>query len=155
MRRADDRLRPVQAPVPVAAHQRRPRAGAETSPRTGRRPSSNAMSVAQTGTPRTKFLVPSIGSMTHWRAPWPVASNSSPTTASRGRTRRSWTRTISSAARSASVTGVRSGFVSTVRSAAANRDVVTLSTWSAITCARRRSSSYPATSTDGTGTGSD
>ncbi len=28
--------------------------------------------MAHTGTPRTKFLVPSIGSITHRRAPWPV-----------------------------------------------------------------------------------
>ena len=48
--------------------------------------------MAQTGTPRTKFFVPSIGSTTHCREPWPVGSNSSPTTASRGRVRRSWLR---------------------------------------------------------------
>ncbi|CAM5682648.1 Catalase-peroxidase OS=Streptomyces aurantiogriseus OX=66870 GN=katG PE=3 SV=1 [Streptomyces aurantiogriseus] len=33
---AEDRLRPVYAPWPFAAHQRRPRAGAETTPTTGR-----------------------------------------------------------------------------------------------------------------------
>src|SRR4051794_459270 len=143
-RRAEERLRPVQAPVPRAAHQRRPRAGADTTPTTGSPPSSRASSVAQTGTPRTKFFVPSIGSTTHWRLPWPVGPNSSPTTASRGRVRRSWVRTSSSASLSASLTGVRSGLVSTRRSAAWNRDVVTLSTMSAMTWASRRSSSYTA-----------
>ena len=43
--------------------------------------------MAQTGTPRTKFLVPSIGSTTHWRWLWPVEPCSSPSTASRDRTR--------------------------------------------------------------------
>ena len=138
---AADRLRPLQAPDPVAAHQRRERAGAETTPRTGESSTTNAMSVAHTGTPRTKFLVPSMGSTTHRRGPWPVSSISSPTTASRGRVRLSWRRTSRSAARSASVTGVRSGLVSTCRSAARKRSVVSPSTESAITCARRRSSS--------------
>jgi hypothetical protein len=86
-------------------------------------------------------LVPSIGSITHWRWLCPVAPISSPMIASRGRVRASCARTISSAERSASVTGVRSGFWVTVRSTAPNRAIVVASTWSAITCARRRSSS--------------
>ena len=45
------------------------------------------MSVAHTGTPRTKFLVPSIGSITHRRWLWPVEPCSSPVIASRERTR--------------------------------------------------------------------
>src|SRR3954451_25365761 len=87
-----------------------------------------------------------MGSMTHCRAPWPLVPNSSPTTASRGRVRRSWVRTRSSASLSASLTGIRSGLVSTRRSAAWNRDVVRLSTMSAMTWASRRSSSYTACS---------
>ena len=43
--------------------------------------------MAHTGTPRTKFLVPSIGSTTQRRWLWPVAPVSSPMTASRGRAR--------------------------------------------------------------------
>src|SRR3954449_264738 len=152
-RRAEDRLRPVHAPVPRAAHHRRPRAGAETTPTTGSRSSSSASSVAQTGTPRTKFFVPSIGSTTHCREPCPVGANSSPTTASRVRVRRNWVRISSSAALSASLTGVRSGLVSTRRSAAWNRDIVTLSTMSALTGASRRSSSYTASSCPRRGSG--
>ena len=45
--------RPVQVPAPVAAHQRRPRAGAETTPTTTASPSISPIRVAQTGTPRT------------------------------------------------------------------------------------------------------
>ena len=55
-----------------AAHQRRPSAGAETRPTTGRSPSISAIRVAQIGTPRTKFLVPSIGSITHRRPSGPA-----------------------------------------------------------------------------------
>ncbi len=88
-RRAWERLFPVHAPVPWEAHHRRPKAGAETTPTTGTPLSTNAIRVAQTGTPRTKFFVPSIGSMTHCRAPRPVVPNSSPSTESRGRVRRS------------------------------------------------------------------
>jgi hypothetical protein len=50
---AADRLRPVQVPLPRAAHQRRPIAGADTTPATTSSPSISAMSVAHTGTPRT------------------------------------------------------------------------------------------------------
>ena len=54
--------------------------------------STSEMSVAQTGTPRTKLWVPSIGSTTHCRGLEPVGANSSPMTASRGRVRLSWAR---------------------------------------------------------------
>src|SRR5674476_1347933 len=77
-----DRLRPHHAPEPLAAHQRRLSAGAATRPRTGWPSSTRAISVAQTGTPRMKLWVQSIGSMTQRRGPWPVVSNSSPSTAS-------------------------------------------------------------------------
>src|SRR5918999_3464450 len=139
------RLRPVQEPPSRAAHQRRLSDGAETTPTTTPSYSIRAISVAQTGTPRTKFLVASIGSITQHRAPWPVLPYSSPSTASRGRARLSVPRIDSSTARSASLTGVRSGLVSTRKSSARNRRVVMSSPASASTCARRRSSVYPAT----------
>ena len=139
--RADVRLRPAQAPDPRAAHQRRPRAGAATRPMTGAPSSTSAIRVAHTGTPRTKLCVPSMGSTIHWRGLDPVVGNSSPMTASRGRVRLSCERMSSSASRSASLTRVRSGLVSTRRSSARNRAVVTRSTASASTWARRRSSS--------------
>ena len=50
------------APSPRAAHQRRPSAGADARPHTTCPSRSSAISVAQTGMPREKFLVPSIGS---------------------------------------------------------------------------------------------
>ncbi len=123
-----------------------PSAGAETSPTTGSPSSISAISVAQTGTPRTKFLVPSMGSITQWRFDLPVVPNSSPVTASRGRARARCERIASSAALSASETGVRSGLVSTTRSTALKRERVNESTESAITWARRRSSLYVITS---------
>ncbi len=98
------------------------------------------MRVAQTGTPRTKFLVPSIGSTTHWRWLWPVEPCSSPRTASRDRTRDSVRRMACSTAWSASVTGVRSGLLITCRSSALKRLSVIESASSASTWARRRSS---------------
>ena len=98
----------------------------------------------QIGTPRTKFLVPSIGSITHWRLPGPagasVTPNSSPSTPSRGRARASVPRSARSTAVSASVTGVRSGFASTRRSSARNRAMDTASAVSARTWDRARSS---------------
>src|SRR5690625_5918008 len=69
---------PVQAPTPAPPHQRRDRDGADTSPMTGWPSSTRPIRVAQTGTPRTKLRVPSIGSITHWRAEEPVVPNSSP-----------------------------------------------------------------------------
>src|SRR5689334_13312488 len=112
-------------------------------PTTASSPSNRAMSVAHTGTPRTKFFVPSIGSSTHRREPWPVVPNSSPSTASRVRARLSVIRSCSSTARSASVTGVRSGFVSTTRSCALKRSRLIESAWSASTWASRMSSVKP------------
>jgi hypothetical protein len=47
------RLRPVHAPPPSAPHQRRPRAGADTTPTTTSGPSISPTRVAHTGTPRT------------------------------------------------------------------------------------------------------
>src|ERR1700676_2157597 len=74
------------APCPAAAHQRRRKDGALMTPTTGTPSESNAISVAHTGTPRTKFLVPSMGSITHCR---PLIStlppSSSPNTESLGR----------------------------------------------------------------------
>src|SRR5690625_6836491 len=80
---------PVQAPTPAPPHQRRDRDGADTSPMTGWPSSTRPIRVAQTGTPRTKLRVPSIGSITHWRAEEPVVPNSSPIPWSRDRERRS------------------------------------------------------------------
>ena len=51
--------RPVfekNAPLPVDAHQRNPMAGAETTPSMGTPLCTNAISVAHTGTPRTKLV---------------------------------------------------------------------------------------------------
>ena len=113
--------RPVQAPLPVDAHQRRCSCGADTTPSTTSSSTTSAIRVAQTGTPRTKFLVPSIGSTTQRRWLCPVEPCSSPVTASRERTRDSVRRMLSSTAWSASVTGVRSGLLITCRSSALNR----------------------------------
>src|ERR1700682_6717383 len=76
----------ANAPCPAAAHQRRRKEGALTTPTTGTPSESNALSVAHTGTPRTKFLVPSIGSITHCRPSIStVPPSSSPNTESLGR----------------------------------------------------------------------
>ena len=109
---------PVQAPPPFIAHQRRLSAGAETTPTTTSSSTIREIRLAQTGTPRTKFLVPSIGSTTQRRWLCPVEPVSSPCTASRGRARESTRRMPSSTDWSASVTGVRSGLVITCRSSA-------------------------------------
>src|SRR6516164_11707818 len=83
----------ANAPWPRAAHHRRRSAGALTTPTVGTPSSSNAIKLAQTGTPRTKFLVPSIGSMIHCRPlNVVVPPNSSPTTLSRVRSRPSTSR---------------------------------------------------------------
>jgi len=140
MRDADASDLPVYAPPPFDAHHRRLRAGADTSPTTTSGPSISAMSVAQTGTPRTKLRVASIGSSTQRRGPHPVSSPSSPCTASRGRVRERLRRINSSTATSASLTSVMSGFTDTRRSCALNRAIVSESALSASTWARRRSS---------------
>ena len=107
---------PAYAPPPRLAHQRRPKAGALTTPTDRLSPIIKAIRVAHTGTPRTKFLVPSIGSITQRRGPQPVSPISSPCTASRGRARLRVRRMACSAAVSASDTGVRSGLAVTCRS---------------------------------------
>ena len=113
------------APCPVAAHQRRPKAGAEITPTVGIPSTSNAMSVAHTGTPRTKFFVPSIGSIIHC-LPANSASppNSSPTLVSLGYCCVISRRNSFSQATSASDTGVMSGFDETFRSVASKRSTV-------------------------------
>jgi hypothetical protein len=131
---------PVQAPPPFIAHQRRLSIGAETTPTTTSSSTISEISEAHTGTPRTKFLVPSIGSTTQRRWLWPVEPVSSPTTASRGRARDSVRRMPSSTDRSASVTGERSGLVITCRSRALKRACAVESASSASTWASRRSS---------------
>src|SRR5215218_4762321 len=69
IRRGGPPAKDVNAPSPAPAHQRRCSAGALTAPATGTPSCNRTIRVAYTGTPRTKFLVPSIGSITHW---WPV-----------------------------------------------------------------------------------
>ena len=64
-RRAGPPAKDANAPSPAPAHQRRCNAGALTTPATGTPSCNSAINVAHTGTPRTKFLVPSIGSITH------------------------------------------------------------------------------------------
>ncbi|CKQ65932.1 Uncharacterised protein [Mycobacterium tuberculosis] len=131
----------ANAPRPRAAHHRRCSAGALTTPTDGTPSSSSAIKLAHTGTPRTKFLVPSIGSTIHCR-PVKVVDppNSSPKTPSPGRSRPSVWRTSDSTARSASVTGVKSGLVSMRRSSAPNRTRVNSSARSARASASIRSS---------------
>ncbi len=131
---------PAQAPVPRAAHQRRPSAGALTTPTSTEPSTRSATSVAQTGTPRTKFLVPSIGSTTHCRGLSPTSPSSSPSTASPGRRPARVRRTCASTAVSASLTGVRSGLAATRRSCARNRARVCASAASASSWASARSS---------------
>ena len=135
---------PVHAPVPCAAHQRRPSAGADDQPddhlvalheRDERGPHRHAADEVLRAVDRVDD--PAARAVARCRRP-PRRC-----TASRGRARASWSRISSSALLSASETGVRSGLVSTRRSRALKRDIVRPSTWSAITCARRRSSSYP------------
>jgi hypothetical protein len=91
-----------------------------------------------------KFLVPSIGSMTHCRLPGPAAGAdspySSPSTPSRGRARASVERIAFSTAVSASETGVRSGLAATCKSSARNRAIEMESAVSASRWARARSS---------------
>ena len=69
----------MNAPPPFIAHQRRLSIGAETTPTTTSSSTISEISVAHTGTPRTKFLVPSIGSTTQRRWLKPLEPSSSPT----------------------------------------------------------------------------
>ena len=140
-RRGDWPAKDAKVPSPAPAHQRRCSPGALTTPTTGTPSRNRAIRVAHTGTPRTKFLVPSIGSITHCRpAKAVVPPNSSPSTGSSGRRCASVSRSAVSTERSASVTGVRSGLVSTLRSCAPNRARVSVSAWSASVRASARSS---------------
>ena len=111
------------------------------TPTAGTPSTSSAISVAHTGTPRTKFFVPSIGSTTHC-LPWNsrVPPNSSPNTESSGRCSASRARSSFSASRSASVAGVMSGLVCTRRSTAPNRCIVNASASAARSRASVRSS---------------
>src|SRR3989449_866680 len=89
-------------------------AGALTTPATTSSPSSIASSVANTGMPRTKLRVASMGSTIRRAAELPAdAPCSSPSSPSSGCRWRVTVRTVSSIARSASVTGLRSGLSST------------------------------------------
>src|SRR6266702_6192593 len=99
------------APLPRAACQRAPKAGALATPATTSPPASIASRVANTGMPRTKLRVPSMGSMMSRASVDPGASpSSSPSTPSSGWFWRTAARAIASIAWSASVTGLRSGF---------------------------------------------
>ena len=141
---------PSHAPPPMADHHRLPKAGAEIipstmSPRSGaefaiRKP----ISVAQTGTPRTKFFVPSIGSMIHSRIEVPDEPNSSPMIESVASLRSIRLRTTSSTILSASLTGVMSGLLVTTKSLAPNRRMLTSSAASASWCASTRSAASSA-----------
>ena len=105
---------PAYAPEPRSAHQRRPSAGAETTPRRTASNSSSATKVAQIGMPR---VVP--GPVDRVQKPAPIAARgcscSSPRTLSAGRSAASIRRSSLSTARSASVTGVRSALISIAR----------------------------------------
>ena len=131
---------PVQAPPsfdrPPAPVER----GAETTPTTTSSSTISAIRVAQTGTPRTKFLVPSIGSITQrrWLCPVEPCLLAEHGVAGPGPRQRAADALLDRW--SASVTGVRSGLVITRRSSAWNRLVVSESASSARTCASRRSS---------------
>src|SRR5437870_3426188 len=99
------------APLPRAACQRAPKAGALATPATTSPPASIASRVANTGMPRTKLRVPSMGSMMSRASVGPGASpSSSPSTPSSGWFWRTAVRAIASIVWSASVTGLRSGF---------------------------------------------
>src|SRR5205807_2667123 len=115
--------------------------GAETTPHTATPSRSSAISVAQTGIPRAKLRVPSIGSSTQ-RAPPSVAPCSSPSTPSLGRSAASRLRSACSTAWSASVTGLLSAFSMTRRSWAPNRGRL-------VESARSASSSASAGSAEG------
>ena len=55
----------THAPLPFEPHQRLPSAGALTTPMTGTPSMAREIRVAQTGTPRRKLEVPSMGSIIH------------------------------------------------------------------------------------------
>ena len=103
-------------------------------------PSHSATSVPQSGTPRTKVLVPSIGSMTHRRArAGPLLAELLAENAILRETcRRPSSRAPAPPARSATVTGDPSAFVST--------EVTSDSAASATSPVRRATSAAPASS---------
>ena len=142
--RSEPSMSRVQAPISGAAHQRRPRAGAETTDKTTLPSMVSAISDAQTGTPRMKLAVPSIGSMIQVRFGSEllpsVLPNSSPIRASSGRASARRPFSACSTERSASVTGLASGLVSTCRSCARKRSSEIASAMSANSSARARSS---------------
>ncbi|MFC5043037.1 hypothetical protein [Ornithinimicrobium kibberense] len=87
------------------------------------------------------MAVPSTGSSTQHRSPWPVSSWARPTTRSRGRVRPSWWRRRSSSRAVAWVDSAPSSPTDTCRSGDPKRSSAVRSTASARTWARRRSSS--------------
>src|SRR5581483_10650364 len=135
------RVPSAKAPPPRLPHQRRPSAGAETTPQPKSPSRSSAISVAQIGTPRVKLRVPSIGSTIQRALALSRSPYSSPSTPSPGRSRAMRSRSSSSVARSASVTGVASAFVSTTNCREWKRGSVSASAASASSSAKRRSAS--------------
>ena len=128
----------------------RPTTGARGRGPRRRRPRARGRRAARAASPRPARRGRS-SSCRRWGPPPTAGSRGRSARTPRRRRRRACgcaaagSRTSSSAALSASLTGVRSGLVSTRRSAAWYRDVVSASTMSAMTCARRRSSSYVVT----------
>jgi hypothetical protein len=103
--------RPLNAPSPRKAHQRRSWAGLDDMPRAISPSHSKAIKVPQVGRPAAKNLVKSIPSMIHRRPVVPERSpTSSPRKPSPGRASRMAASTASSVATSASVTGLPSTF---------------------------------------------
>ena len=104
-----------QQPSPGAATIVSPSAGKAAAPAVTSSPSTIATNVAQSGTPRMKLLVPSIGSMIQRRcASGRTVPSSSPRMPSAGKSDSMRSRAARSAARSQAVTGEPSGLVSTV-----------------------------------------
>ena len=101
----------AQAPSPFRAQNSSPLAGLKTTPVVTRPSSSSAMRTAQKGMWRTKFLVPSMGSMIHRREVEPSSPNSSPRKPQPGVARARMARIAFSASWSAWVTGVLSGLM--------------------------------------------
>ena len=132
----------IEAPSPSPPHQRRPSAGADTTPMTAPRSMCvSAIKVAQIGMPRTNPDVPSIGSITHRHGePWsPASPCSSPKAPWPGRSRTRCSTIIVSARRSISVTSVWFRFQSIVKSASWKCGSVNASTRSTTSSASARS----------------
>src|SRR2546422_636810 len=110
------RRSPENAPNPRAACQRAPSAGALATPATTSPSASMASRVPKTGMPRTKLIVPSMGSTISLAPAVPGSSPcSSPNTPRPGWRSRASARAIASMALSTSETGLWSGFSSTWR----------------------------------------